>query len=151
MTMPNNNNFDWEWWARLMMSLVISSDQSLAVNSKQISDQRMVISIGGQSSLSLCSIFLISHLKTIWPSQTTKTQTKIHKQDLWSLFLVRSSSTPRVCKNQTTKLWPTHGDLYLWQGGRLCAQHLLDLAPENDSTMPNKKTKTKIQEQDSSG
>ena len=32
-----------------------------------------------------------------------------------------------------------HGDLYLWQGVQLSAQHLLDLAPENDLTIPNNK------------
>ena len=41
-----------------------------------------------------------------------------------------------------------HGDLYLWPVEPLAVQYLLDLAPENDSTMQNKKTKTKILEQD---
>ena len=51
--------------ARLLVFRVISSDQCWVVNSKQISDQRMAISICGKADVSVLSIFLIAHLKTI--------------------------------------------------------------------------------------
>ena len=55
----------------IIIYILTCSDQSLAKTVNK-SDQRMVISICGQSSLSLCSIFLISHLKTIRPCKTKK-------------------------------------------------------------------------------
>ena len=48
------------------------SEQSVVVNSKEMSDQRMVISICGKADGSLLGIFLISHLKTIRPCKTKK-------------------------------------------------------------------------------
>ena len=41
------------------------SDQSVVENNKQMSDQRMVFSIFGKADVSVLSIFLIAHLKTI--------------------------------------------------------------------------------------
>ena len=79
-----------------MMSLVISSDQSLVVNRKQISDQRMAISICGKADVSVLSIFLISHLKTIRPCQTKKLRPRFRSK----ILLVRSASTTCVCKNK---------------------------------------------------
>ena len=114
------------------------SDQNVIVNSKQMSDQRMVFSIFCTADVSLLSIFLISHLKTIWPYQTTKNQTKTHEQDLWSLFLARSASTPCVCKNQTTKLWPELDESSGQQGEKASLHPPLDRVAENHFAMQGK-------------
>ena len=72
------------------------SEQSVVVNSKEMSDQRMVISICGKAYSSLLSIFLISHLKTIRPCQTKKLRPRFRSK----ILLVRSASTTCVCKNK---------------------------------------------------
>ena len=79
----------------IIIYILTCSDQSLAKTVNK-SDQRMVISICGKADGSLLGIFLISHLKTIRPCQTTKLRPRFRSK----ILLVRSASTTCVCKNK---------------------------------------------------
>ena len=90
----------------IIIYILTCSDQSLAKTVNK-SDQRMVISICGQSSLSLLSIFLISHLQPIWPSLTATTLIENDEQD-WLcplLYCLTKAWLWTVNKSLTNAWW----------------------------------------------